>query len=305
MGKTFSQQKAWDILKKEEQTSLSLSLSYNKSSWKAGEILGKSHYKYLEIQSRAKQFMLMFSKYFETFPELISHTSPISWEFKDYLKLLIEKRLPIKQVILEIDSRFYTPRAVRYSMIIRDMEKLQKSSKFEDQSLFQLIKDFDRWNNFRILPLDIQEPSAYKRRNKHRSRRLIDLLMNIDELMYNQVTRTLAIKNKYANTNIYYIPLVKEYRISEAHIIKVNKIHIKKLNYYILLAFSKKIDAQEFVELLANYWVQETKHCGDGQVFWPKFREVLQRSVNHADLQNIVHSRKHITLDSNTAGLEY
>ena len=38
--------KAWNCLTKEEQQSLSLSISYGKSSWEVGEIMGIVHYKY-------------------------------------------------------------------------------------------------------------------------------------------------------------------------------------------------------------------------------------------------------------------
>jgi hypothetical protein len=44
--------KAWGLLTEEEQTALKLQLGLGKSSWQASEIMGKAHYKYLEIKKR-------------------------------------------------------------------------------------------------------------------------------------------------------------------------------------------------------------------------------------------------------------
>ena len=41
--------KAWQILNKDEKTALMLTFNQKKSSWEAGDIMDKSHYKYLEI----------------------------------------------------------------------------------------------------------------------------------------------------------------------------------------------------------------------------------------------------------------
>ena len=59
------QQKAWDMLTDLERNSLYLQMSQGQSSWEAGEILGVSHYKYLELRERSVKFFKMFSEYFE------------------------------------------------------------------------------------------------------------------------------------------------------------------------------------------------------------------------------------------------
>ena len=81
--------KAWDILLDEEKAALSLSINHSKSTWQAGEILNKAHYKYLEIHARAKKFFVMFTQYFKkTGDRLIPDNSEMSWDLRDTISAL-------------------------------------------------------------------------------------------------------------------------------------------------------------------------------------------------------------------------
>lgn len=44
------------------------------------------------------------------------------------------------------------------------MKRLKESEDPWDLDSMRLILEFDRWNNFRILPRMLQQPSAFKRR---------------------------------------------------------------------------------------------------------------------------------------------
>ena len=64
-------EKAWECLTEQEQNSLFLNLSKGLSTRETGEILGVSHYKYLEIKARAEKLFKLFSDYFELHPSLV------------------------------------------------------------------------------------------------------------------------------------------------------------------------------------------------------------------------------------------
>ena len=51
---------AWMILIEEEQLALTLHYGPEKSTWQAGEIMKKAHYKYLEIKARGEKFLKIF-----------------------------------------------------------------------------------------------------------------------------------------------------------------------------------------------------------------------------------------------------
>jgi hypothetical protein len=176
------QTRGYAILTAEEKTSLTLSLVNHKSTWEAGEIMGKAHYKYLEIRMRAEKFLKLFADYFQTYDRLIPANSTLDKHFTLYLKLTMEKRLPLKEVIAQIDSDLWKRPKTREIEIAREVQALRGCKYAHDQNLYHLIMDFDRWNNFRILPSSIQEPSAFKRRNKHKLRKLVNLFTSLHPL---------------------------------------------------------------------------------------------------------------------------
>ncbi len=91
MSNRVMNREAWGILLKEEQQSITLSLGYSKSSWEAGEILKKAHYKYLEIAARGEKFLRMFTEFFEEHTYFIPNGVDISESFKRIPKLNYDK----------------------------------------------------------------------------------------------------------------------------------------------------------------------------------------------------------------------
>src|SRR5690606_16454524 len=85
--------KAWNLLLPDEKMALTLSVINEKSTWEAGELMNKSHYKYLEILQRAKTFLAIFQRHFKLFDELIPSYVYGNSEVKEYFRLVIEKRL--------------------------------------------------------------------------------------------------------------------------------------------------------------------------------------------------------------------
>lgn len=57
---------------------------------------------------------------------------------------------------------------------MRNMKRLRESEDPWDQDTVKLIFEYDRWNNSRILPRMLQQPSAFKRRLNKRIRSISD-----------------------------------------------------------------------------------------------------------------------------------
>lgn len=296
---TNSQQKAWAILTNEERTALTLSLAHGKSTWESGEIMGKAHYKYLEIRQRSEKFMKLFSEYFDNYERLIPIKSTLSSTFKKYITLTIEKRLTLKQVLLKLDNPLYLSPRSRDLEISREINKLSNSNIAEDINLYHLIKDFDRWNNYRILPLSLQEPSAFKRRNKHKLRKLVNVLTGLHPLAILKIKQLYAIKKHNSVKDIMYLPLVSstEPKLNEVIKIPRNEKNMRLVNSMVLYTFYKEEEAIRFLNIISKYIIKEFKHCKDGQEFWPEFRILTKNALNYEVLQNITPNRKYV-LDS-------
>lgn len=89
--------KAWNCLTKEEQQSLSLSISYGKSSWEVGEIMGIVHYKYLELKERSERLFRLFHDFFELHDNIFKPVRCVDQRFVDYIEACIERRVTRKQ----------------------------------------------------------------------------------------------------------------------------------------------------------------------------------------------------------------
>ena len=160
--------KAWGLLTEEEQTALKLQLGLGKSSWQASEIMGKAHYKYLEIKKRGEKFFKMFQEHFDYYSddlipeECLDHLDP---DFIEFLIQVIIHRKKVNEAITETKSNRLLVGEIRDKIITKNMAYLRNSDSLEAKSLYNIIMDFDAWNNFRVLPKELQEPHAFTRRN--------------------------------------------------------------------------------------------------------------------------------------------
>lgn len=286
-----SQEKGWKLLTEEERLALTLSLSMGKSTWQAGEIMGKAHYKYLEIRHRAEYLVKRFTEYFSIYDTIIQDDCICSEEFQEFIRLAIGKRMPIKDIIAKMDNDQMNKPSLRNSLIIRDIERLKKSDGTNDQNLFNLIMDFDRWNNHRILPLEIQEPSAYKRRNKHKNRKLVRLTCNLNPLAIDKIMQVYGVKRRNSQESYLFVPIIKGTEVIQ---LIVRESNVKNITNLILFAFKDKKESERFGEIIMEYISKDFKHCKDGQLFWPEYRTITKSAINYEQLQNITPSRRYL-----------
>lgn len=284
---------AWDILNDDEKTAVSLSLGHGKSTWESGEILGKAHFKYLEIQKRARKFLEIFTNHLEKYGGLFPEDLLFSFPFKEYLTFTILERRNISQTVKQMEDPSYGVASRRSKLIAYEIKKLKEINSEAARDLYGLIMDFDRWNNFRILPVEVQEPSAFKRRNKARN---VKHLKNITTLPQFSV---LKIIEKYSYAGKYrkiYLPLISNHLENDYKIIPVKEkvTLISEITRIGLFLFFDRAIAEEFAKLVAGYFINSIKNCKTGQKFWPEFRVLITKAYNYKELENIYKSRTYL-----------
>lgn len=292
--------KAWVILTEEEKTALSLSIHHGKSTWQAGEILGRAHYKYIEIQTRARAFFEMFTKYFREFDDrLIPQDTDMTWDFQEFILCTIEERMKYRETLKMIGRE--SPLAdkksqVRIETLVKYMGDLSRKQDEHHRALFDLIKEFDRWNNFRILPECLQEPSAFKRRNKTR---LIKHLKNIKDLEGYHIDRLISnfkTPKNYRGLTLY-LPLVNNNNINGYEVVQIKGEHyiINHLSKDLHLYLFKEEDlADDYGFLVNTYLNAKNRTCILGQKFWPKYRTLVKEAYNYNEVNNIIPRRSNL-----------
>lgn len=280
----------WNILTNDEKTALTLSLGYGKSTWESGEILKKAHFKYLEIQKRASKFLEVFTNHFNKYDNIIPEEVDLPNPFKEYIHLTLVMRKNISQTVRSIEDPRYSIALSRNRLITEAMEKLKKNRSQEAIDLYGLIMDFDRWNNFRILPTDIQEPSAFKRRNKARYKKHIKNLLDIPQFSIISIINRFSYSGKYSK---WYLPIVSNYLDDGYKVISIKQKgpNLKFVNDVGLFIFTEESQAIKYSKLVSRYFLNEQKDCKLGQKFWPEFRVLVEMAINFKELENIHKSR--------------
>lgn len=286
-------EKAWEILKEDEKTSLSLSLGHGKSTWESGEIMGRAHFKYLEIQKRAAKFLEIFTNHFEKYGEFIPIDLELPFSFIEFLQLTMLERKNISTAVKEMDSKKYLINSTRTTHLTKEINKLKNSPRESANELYNIIMDFDRWNNFRILPVELQEPSAFKRRNKARNKKHLINITSLPEYSLLTLVEKFNYTGKY---NKLYLPLISKYFPIGHRIVPIKDMskNINKVTSIGLFLFNDRAKAQEFAELVYDYFYIIARTCKTGQKFWPKFRELMAEALNYKELENIHKSRTYL-----------
>lgn len=285
--------KALGVLTKDEQASLALQQIHGKSTWQAGEIMKKSHYKYLEINQRAKRFFELFHNHYNLYGQLIPNDlTNLPKELVGYLHATIELRLPVKAAAERLSNKSLLIKKERDKYLETHIVKLSRDKRPSAVALYAVIMEFDRYNNFRILPSSVQEPSAFKRRNKTRFKKHLTTSLNLGPYVRDRIIQLFG---KRTHTNPGYIVL-SDTEVNSAEVVKVlaNETNVTTLSSISIYVFRDNNTANDYKELVENYLVLENKGPKDGLSFWPKYRTIVREAINFTQLNNIVPSRRNL-----------
>lgn len=290
--------KAWKILTPDEQTAISLKLGYNKSTWQAGEVMEKAHYKFLEIESRAKHFLKIFTEHFELYEELLPYYIKVDNRFRTYIHMVVGNRLSIKEAVDFVEDPEFSIRSLRDEIITQEMEKLVKSKKVIYNNFALLLFEFDRWNNFRVLPPAIQEPSAFKRRNKNNEKKNIKNLLTLNDFQVQLILDRYKLPDNTNISKILYMPIPAKYKTTIGFgIIKVkaDDATIAELSKFGFYLFYREDQANDFYHHILGYSFnrkEQKNNCREGQTFWPRFRQMIKNAINYNAISKRIASRK-------------
>lgn len=285
-----SQTKAWSCLTDIEQQSLYLQLAQGKSTWEAGQILKITHYKYLEIKERAQKFFKMLSLFYDSYTDIFRPNGPSEDTFKDYIYGCIEKRMSTKQALrFTGDSTQLLP-SISQRCIIRNMKWLHESEHEWDKQTWALISEFDRWNNFRVLPKILHQPSAFKRRVNKKHKIYIKYTLNKIPTYLHKVIKEKHFYKAKPSIKKNYICLISEelYHPKGYWVmpIRPNQDIIDEMSKLYIYVFDNEEDADDFGFLVSRYRAK-TANVRLGLTFWPEYLSTIQKAVNYAPVNNI------------------
>ncbi len=294
------------MLKPDEQNALALKNLEKKSSWQAGEILNKSHYKYLEISTRAQKFFELFNQHYNLYETLVPYGVTLQPDFHKYLELTIEQRLKVGEAIKLIDNEAYKLNKTRDPLITEGILALKKSKSLHEQNLYNAIMEFDRYNNFRVLPREVQEPSGFKRRNKTRYKKHLMISVTLHPYTLKRIKDIFEQNsNNLRKQNEGYVALTHHPHTQSIIRININKEVITRFSKLSLYVFKRKEKCQEYIDLVFDYLDQEDKGPAKGLIFWPNYRNLIREAINYDELNNIAPSRTNLIQAVNDMDLYY
>ena len=293
------QKKAWDYLNPEEQQCLFLTLGTGKSSWEAGEYLKKSHYKMLELRERSEIFFRMFTEFFENHTSIFRPDCPCQEDFKDYIEALICQRKTRKEALYISGCSPNLIYEISNRKIEKNIELLKMTKNPWDLDTLKLILNFDKWNNFRILPNRLQQPSAYKRRMNKKAKIHIKYLLDpnkMPEWLLVKIKERFYYKSRKEYKR-YWVALISPKIFKQGYFllpIRKDDQVVQEMNKYYLYVFGNKEDADSFGFKVVNYKPQ-TSVVRLGLKYWPEYREIVKKAVNYNAINNLEFNVK--TLD--------
>lgn len=284
-----AQTKAWNCLREVERQSLFLHMAQGKSSWESGTILNIAHYKYLEIRERSEKFFRMFTEFFTRHSAIFRPDAPCDQRFRDYIEGVIEFRQSRREASTRTGDSTQSVKSINNKLITKSFEQLKNSTDPWDIDTLKLILEFDRWNNFRILPALLQQPSAYKRRANKKDKVYIRYLINkIPDWFNDKIIEKFKYTRVKSSKPKYYVCLISKSFEDGYYILPVrpNDEVVKEMNRFYMYVFADKEDADTFGFMVSKF-LDKTSEVKLGQKFWPQYRETVQRAVNYNEVNNI------------------
>ena len=283
-------QKAWVILSEVEKTILHLSYIEKKSSWEIGAILNKAHYKTLELKNRADRLLKMFQEYFTIHDSLLPTEFYMDPIVAEYFDLVIAQRKTVREAYNQIDDPEFKRSFNRDRTIDRAIRALKKADTDETRDFLDILVEFDRWNNFRVLPYHWQEPSAFKRRNRSRELKFLKRMVSIHPLT---ISKIVSEYNYKGTEHKLYVALIQpEYEKCLVMGLRGIPNIIKTLSDLGLYIFRDKEVCQSFCENVHIYFYRSHSPSTKGVRFWKDYAKFMGETINYREVQHILSFRR-------------
>lgn len=213
----------------------------------------------------------------------------------------LEKRLKRKEASLYTgDSAQLLPK-VNTKNIERNMKRLKESEDEWDKDTLRLILEFDRWNNFRILPRMLQQPSAFKRRSNKKDKIYIKYLLNrVPDWMHTKLRERFRYKVKPGKKK-YWVALISEELYTDGYLLlPVRPLQevIDEFSRFYMYVFETRDDADTFGFMVSKFMIK-TESVKLGQKFWPEYRCCVEKALNYNSVNNIEFNIKKLDMAYN------
>lgn len=275
----INQEKAWEHLTKKEQMSLSLTIVSERSKKEASIIMNLAPYKFTEIYLRARKLFVLFSQYYEENDSLLPPGTIVSDDFKAFVSLLVKNRLTPSQVLEQPEFLELAQNKVR----LRKWTELMSSLGFIGRlDTIELLREFDRWNNFRILPKKYRLPAAFPRRRNRVLKNIWTNLNAISDYGWDILEQT------YGTTHppMTYMPIVRE-RGFTAIAIDQREGVLDYMERNKIPVFNKKEDAELLAELMFDYNHLKKRSTYSARKFWANYRTQFKKAQNYEQLMGL------------------
>lgn len=285
-----NQEKAWNCLTKLEQDAIFLVLGEGKTTWEAAQILNVTHYKYLEMKERAEKFFRLFGDFFERHEAIFRPDCPCEPQFRDFIESLLEQRSSIVEARLNSGDSAHLIPSVTRRCINRNMRWLLDTGNIWDKDTRNLILEFDRWNTFRILPVMLQQPSAYKRRINRKHKAYIKYILHkLPEWAVDRIKERFWYKSKKKSKeklwiSLFYTSDIKHYKVIS---VKPDPEVVKSLTKFYIYVFKTQDEADTFGFLVSQFRNKSNKNIRVSQKFWPEYRLIVSQAVNYNTINNM------------------
>jgi len=292
----------WNILTVKEQTALTLSYSLQKSSWEGGTTMNIAHYKYLELLKRADHFFKIFTIHFDQYGMLIPNSINIPRSVRAYLEHIIIDRKKISELQGSrgiTDFKNVKKRELILTSYLTKLESMSRNRKAY-RDFYNLVLEFDRFNNFRIIPDKFQLPSPSQRKVKVVLKNLIKFHSNLDIFLVLKLISLFSDTNKRDDNLHLYVPIVSRaldngYKIIHTSLNAPNSDYKKSTNVHTsdvirlsgigLPIFTNEHFASRHSELVIKYVKNEHKgSIAQAQRFWSMYRDNIQNAINYQEL---------------------
>lgn len=275
----------------DEEAAVTLKNVHKKSTWQAGEVLGKAHYKYLEIVGRGEQFLRMFSKHYSMFKNFFPDEVTINPSVKEYLQLVLLERRNPRRIRLLLSSMQFRDKKFRDTTLTIQIRKWQNSKSPIENYFAEMILEFDRWNNWRILPETLQLPHAFKRRQKNVHKKKLLYSIRLEESKIKDLKKYFKLKKSEDISKAAWVYLFKNVVTQEYEIIPVVVTPDSKKVFSMLFLpmYESQKACEKAVFLILNYVLQTNPkdRVKSGLAFWPTFRDYQKDTYNEADILNL------------------
>lgn len=282
---TEAQAHAWEHLTDLEKSVLSLVIVSGKTKQEASIILNIYPYKFTEIYSRAHKLFVKFTDYYSVYPRLVPPLN-ITEEEELFIAMVMKNRRKPSELVGLVPAflELSKPGAINnlWAQILRETQLRSHPPNSDHYThFFDLVRTFDQWNNFRVLPKEFRWPSPFPRRRNREFKKIQDTLVTISDMGWDLV------KQRYG-TDIApraYIPVpdsihwYAQVRLSKdtLYYFTLNKIPV----------FSTEAVARNFAEASFDFNNQSRVTTYSAQKFWATFRLGVSRALNYSELLSI------------------